>query len=107
MRTWDGDHVPANLNNKDKQTLFQALYDELPDGAEILFPKSSPGYYGTRGTVAGLQRLARDSRFTPGTKGTLQYLDKDGKTIRIYEGTSFIKKPRITPEKVTSLTKKL
>ncbi len=91
MRTWDGDHIPANLSNKDKQTLFQALYDELPEGGEILFPKSGPGYYGTRGTVAGLQRLSRDSRFSPGTKGTLQYLDKDG-TIKTYEGTSFIKK---------------
>lgn len=91
MRTWDGDHIPANLSNEDKQTLFQALYDELPEGGEILFPKSGPGYYGTRGTVARLQRLSRDSRFTPGTKGTLQYLDKDG-TIKTYEGTSFIKK---------------
>ena len=71
MRTWDGDHIPANLSSEDKQTLFNALYDELPDGAEILFPKSGPGYYATRGTVAGLQRLARDPRFTPGTKGTL------------------------------------
>lgn len=91
MRTWDGDHIPANLSNGDKQTLFQALYDELPEGGEILFPKSGPGYYGTRGTVAGLQRLSRDSRFTPGTKGILQYVDKDG-TIKTYEGTSFIKK---------------
>ena len=104
MRTWDGDHVPANLSNEDKQTLFQALYDELPDGAEILFPKSGPGYYGTRGTVAGLQRLARDSRFTPGTKGTLQYLDKDGKTVKTYEGTSFIKTPRITAENAANIT---
>lgn len=91
MRTWDGDHIPANLSNEDKQTLFQALYDELPEGGEILFPKSGPEYYGTRGTVAGLQRLSRDTRFTPGTKGTLQYIDKDG-TIKTYEGTSFIKK---------------
>ena len=100
MRTWDGDHIPANLSNEDKQTLFQALYDELPEGGEILFPKSGPGYYGTRGTVAGLQRLSRDSRFSPGTKGTLQYIDKDG-TIKTYEGTSFIKK--ITQEPKTSL----
>lgn len=91
MRTWDGNHIPANLSNEDKQTLFQALYDELPEGGEILFPKSGPGYYGTRGTIAGLQRLSRDSRFSPGTKGTLQYIDKDG-TIKTYEGTSFIKK---------------
>lgn len=102
MRTWDGDHIPANLSNEDKQTLFQALYDELPEGGEILFPKSGPGYYGTRGTVAGLQRLSRDSRFTPGTKGTLQYLDKDG-TIKTYEGTSFIKSPTIQQEPSTSL----
>ena len=70
------------------------MYDELPEGAEILFPKSGPGNYGTRGTVVGLQRLSRDPRFTPGTKGILQYLDKDGKTVRTYEGTSFIKTPR-------------
>ena len=104
MRTWDGDHIPANLNSENKQALFNALYDELPDGAEILFPKSGPGNYATRGTVAGLQRLARDPRFTPGTKGTLQYLDKDGKTIRTYEGTSFIKAPKITPENAASIT---
>ena len=94
MRMWDDveNKIPAsNVTNEEKQQLFDALYDELPEGAEILFPKSGPGFYGTRGTVAGLQRLARDPRFTPGTKGTLQYLDKDGKTIRTYEGTSFIK----------------
>ena len=102
MRTWDGDHIPANLSNGDKQTLFQALYDELPEGGEILFPKSGPGYYGTRGTVAGLQRLSRDSRFIPGTKSTLQYLDKDG-TVKTYEGTSFIKSPTIQQEPSTSL----
>ena len=79
---------------EEKQQLFDALYDELPEGAEILFPKSGPGFYGTRGTVAGLQRLSKDSRFTPGTKGILQYLDKDGKTVRTYEGTSFIKTPK-------------
>lgn len=104
MRTWDGDHIPANLTNEEKQQLFDALYNELPEGAEILFPKSGPGYYGTRGTVAGLQRLARDPRFTPGTRGTLQYLDKDGKTVRTYEGTSFIKIPQITAENATSVT---
>ena len=90
MRTWDGDHIPANMSTTEKQQLFDALYDELPEGSEILFPKSSPEYLGTRGTVAGLQKLSRDPRFTPGTKGTLQYLDKDG-TIKTYEGTSFIK----------------
>ena len=94
MRMWDDieNKIPAsNVTNEEKQQLFDALYDELPEGAEILFPKSGPGFYGTRGTVAGLQRLARDPRFTPGTKGTLQYLDKDGKTVKTYEGTSFIK----------------
>jgi ATP-dependent exoDNAse (exonuclease V) beta subunit len=72
------------------------LYDELPEGAEILFPKSGPGYYGTRGTVAALKRLSRDPRFTPGTKGILYYEDKVGEgkggKIKTYEGTSFIKK---------------
>jgi hypothetical protein len=94
MRMWDDieNKIPAsNVTNEEKQQLFDALYDELPEGAEILFPKSGPGFYGTRGTVAGLQRLSRDPRFTPGTKGILQYLDKDGKTVRTYEGTSFIK----------------
>ena len=99
MRTWDGDHIPANLTNAEKQQLFNALYNELPEGAEILFPKSGPGNYGTRGTVAGLQRLSRDPRFTPGTKGTLQYLDKDGKTIKTYEGTSFIKASKLQYQK--------
>lgn len=94
MKTWDGDHIPANLTNEEKQTLFQALYDELPDGAEILLPLSSDKYLATRGTIAGLQRLARDSRFTPGTPGIVKYVDKDKKTIRIYNGTSFIKTPR-------------
>jgi hypothetical protein len=56
MKVWDdvGRKVPANISNAEKQQLFDALYKELPEGAEILFPKSGPGYYGTRGTVAGL-----------------------------------------------------
>lgn len=93
MRVWDDidKHIPGNISNVEKNNLFQTLYETLPNGAEILFPKSGPGNYGTRGTVAGLQRLSKDPRFTPGTKGTLQYLDKDGKTIKTYEGTSFIK----------------
>jgi len=74
MRMWDDieNKIPAsNITNKDKQTLFDALYNELPEGAEILFPKSGPGNYGTRGTIAGLLRLSRDSRFVPGDKGVL------------------------------------
>jgi len=54
---WDDveNKIPAsNVTNEEKQQLFDALYDELPEGAEILFPKSGPGNYGTRGTVAGL-----------------------------------------------------
>jgi len=90
MRTWDGDHIPANLSTVDKNTLFNAVYNELPVGGEILFPQSGPGYYGTRGTVAGLQRLARDSRFTPTSKGVLQYIDKDG-SVKTFEGTGFKK----------------
>ena len=106
MRMWDDieNKIPAsNVTNEEKQQLFDALYDELPEGAEILFPKSGPGFYGTRGTVAGLKHLERDSRFTPGTKGTLQYLDKDG-TVKTYEGTSFIKTPQITAENAASIT---
>lgn len=101
MRVWDdvGKHVPGNISDIEKGNLFQTLYESLPDNAEILFPKSGPGNYGTRGTVAGLQRLSRDPRFTPGTKGTLQYLDKDGKTIKTYEGTSFIKTPKLQSQK--------
>jgi len=73
MKVWDDidKKVPANMSSAEKNTLFEALYNELPDGAEILFPQSGPGFYGTRGTVAGLQRLSRDSRFSPGTPGTL------------------------------------
>lgn len=91
MRIWDGEKVPGAISQAEKQQLFDALYDELPEGAEILFPESSPTYRGTRGTVAGLMRLGRDKRFTPGTKGTLYYEDKNG-ALRTFEGTSFIKK---------------
>ena len=93
MRVWDDadKKVPATMSSADKNTLYEALYNELPEGGEILFPKSGPGNYGTRGTVAGLQHLSRNTGFTPGTPGTLQYLDKDGKTVRTYNGTSFIK----------------
>lgn len=92
VRTWDdvAGKVPANLTQRDIGYLYEALYDELPEGAEILFPKSGPGNYATRGTVAGLQRLTRDPRFSKGSQGTLQYLDKDG-SIKEFTGTSFIK----------------
>lgn len=63
IRTWDGDHVPANLNPQEKTVLFESVYNELPEGAEILFPKSSVDYPATRGTVAALTRLSRDPRF--------------------------------------------
>ena len=91
IRIWDGEKVPGKISDEDKQKLFDALYNELPDGAEILLPKSEEGYYATRGTIAAMQRLARDNRFTPGTKGVVKYQDKDG-SIKEYEGTSFIKK---------------
>ena len=92
MRTWDGDHISASLSPEDKITLYNALYEELPEGAEILFPQSGSGNYATRGTVAGLQHLARDSRFVPSPrKGVLEYVDKDG-SIKTFEGTGFIKK---------------
>lgn len=99
MRIWDGEKIPASITNEDKKLLFDALYNELPDGAEILFPKSGEGYYATRGTVAGLQRLARDSRFIPGRKGVLQYEDKNGE-IKTYTGTSFIKAKRSFDEDI-------
>ena len=93
MRIWDDvdNHIPGDITNAEKQKLFEALYNELPDGAEILLPKSSPEYYATRGTIAGLQRLKKDPRFIPGTQGTVYYIDKD-RTIKTYVGSSFIKK---------------
>lgn len=92
IRIWDGDHIPGKITKEDKQKLFDALYQELPDGAEILFPKSEEGYYATRGTVAALRRLSRDNRFEKGQSGVLKYKDKDG-SIKEFEGTGFIKKP--------------
>jgi len=76
--------------------LFDALYKQLPDGAEILFPKSGKGYYATRGTVAALIRLSRDSRFEKGSPGQLEFEDGEGGPIRVYNGTSFIKKPSVS-----------
>ena len=69
--------------------LYEALYNELPEGAEILFPESGPGYYAKRGTVAALQRLARDPRYTAGKPGVLLYdAGKNGEnTIRLYRAT--------------------
>jgi len=78
MRTWDGDHVPAQLNTVDKNLLFESIYNELPDEAEILVPKSNLDYLATRGTIAGLKRLERDPRFTHGSQGTVLYKDKNG-----------------------------
>ena len=101
IRTWDPGHVPGTITNQDKNLLYQAMYDALPNGAELLFPETAPGFYGTRGTVAGLQRLGRDPRFIRGTKGTLQYVDKDG-TIKSFEGTSFIKAPQRVKKPYTS-----
>ena len=91
MKIWDGEKIPGEISDEDKHKLFNALYKELPVGAEILFPKSGEGYYGTRGTVAGLMRLSRDERFSKGSEGVLQYEDKDG-SIKEYKGTSFIKR---------------
>ena len=102
IRVWDGEKIPGKISDEDKQKLFDSLYNELPEGAEILLPKSGEGYYATRGTIAAMQRLARDNRFTPGTKGVVKYQDKDG-SIKEYEGTSFIK----NPEKIESVEKKV
>lgn len=98
MKIWNDieNKVPGNISNEEKKQLFDALYDELPEGAEILLPKSNSDYVATRGTVAGLQRLARDPRFTPGTEGTLYYADKDG-SIKTFNGTSFIKNSQEQP----------
>lgn len=90
LRIWDGEKVPGKISNQDKELLFNSLYDEIPYGAEILFPESRPDYYATRGTVAALKRLSRDKRFISGSPGTLLYKDKDG-TIKTFQGTSFIK----------------
>lgn len=101
IRIWDPGHVPGTITTQDKNLLYQTMYDALPNGAELLFPETAPGFYGTRGTVAGLQRLGRDPRFIRGTKGTLQYVDKDG-TIKSFEGTSFIKAPQRIKKPYTS-----
>lgn len=91
IRTWDGDHIPANLNPQEKTALFESVYNELPEGAEILFPESSADYPATRGTVAALTHLSRDPRFQRGnTTGTLIYTDKDG-NLQTFTGNSFIK----------------
>ena len=112
-RIWDDadKKIPGNISDEEKKQLFDAVYDELPDGAEILLPKSGPGYYATRGTIALLQRLKRDTRFTPGTEGIVEYQDKDGKTVKKYKGTSFIKAQReftssvdITEEQTAMIT---
>ena len=99
MKIWDGEKIPGEISDEDKHKLFNALYKELPVGAEILFPKSGEGYYATRGTVAGLMRLSRDERFSKGSEGVLQYEDKDG-SIKEYKGTSFIKRDTDSVSKV-------
>ena len=101
IRIWDPGHVPGTITPQDKNLLYQTMYDALPNGAELLFPETAPGFYGTRGTVAGLQRLGRDPRFIRGTRGTLQYIDKDG-TIKSFESTSFIKAPQRVKKPYTS-----
>lgn len=90
IRTWDGEKIPANISPLEKKALYEALYKELPEGGEILFPKSSKEFLGTRGTVAGLKRMEKDSRFIKGKAGQLMYKDKDG-SIKVYEGHGFIK----------------
>lgn len=90
IRTWNGEKVPANLSQEEINTLYNALYDELPVGAEILIPQSGPDNYATRGTIAALKRISRDSRFMHGKKGKVFYED-NGK-IRKFKTTSFIKK---------------
>ena len=96
MRTWDGDHVPAQLSPEQRKALFEAAYNELPQEAIILAPKSSPDYLATRGTVAGIKRLERDPRFIRwGQPQPLMYTDKDGNTKEMLV-TGFRKHPKIT-----------
>lgn len=89
IRTWNGDKIPANLSQKEIKTLQEALYNELPIGAEILIPESGPGNYATRGTIAALKRLGRDPRYSQGRTGKVLY-DDNGK-IKKFNTTSFIK----------------
>ena len=92
--TWGG------LTNTEKKQLYEALYKELPENAKILFPESNPDYLATRGTVASLLRLKKDSRFTPGsTLQKLMYKDKDG-SIKFFEGTSFTKNSELQPKTI-------
>lgn len=98
MRTWDGDHIPAQLSPEQRKALFEAAYGELPQEAIILAPKSNPEYLATRGTVAGIKRLERDPRFIKwGQQQPLMYTDKDGNTKEMLV-TGFRKHPRITLE---------
>lgn len=96
MRTWDGDHIPAQLSPEQRKALFEATYNELSQEAIILAPKSSPEYLATRGTVAGIRRLERDPRFIRwGQPQPLMYTDKDGTTKEMLV-TGFRKHPKIT-----------
>ena len=94
--TWGG------LTDIEKKQLYEALYEELPENAKILFPESNPDYLATRGTVASLLRLKRDPRFTPGsTLQKLMYKDKDG-NIKFFEGTSFTKNSELQPKAISN-----
>lgn len=97
QKIWDniGEKIPGSITDEEKTQLFDAFYEELPDGAEILLPKSEEGYYATRGAIAGLLRLSRDPRFEKGTPGSVLYEDKNN-VIKTFNGTSFIKKPSQT-----------
>lgn len=104
IRTWNGDHVPTNLDSKEKQALFESVYNELPEGAEILFPESSVDYPATRGTVAALTHLSRDPRFQRGnTTGTLIYTDKGG-NLQTFTGNSFIKGQKFLDQALQGFT---
>lgn len=92
--TWGG------ITDTQKKQLYEALYNEIPEGGIILFPESRPDYLATRGTIAGLRRLERDSRYTP--SGTIQKLlyrdDKDG-IVKTFEGTGFKKQQKASNSK--------
>lgn len=94
IRTWDDamNHVPAsNMSKEDKQTLYEGLKHEIPEGTIINIPKSGPGNYATRGTIAGIKYFEIDPVWTPGSQhGLVFFKDKNGQ-IGSYFTSTFVK----------------